>query len=68
MKVKRQGDKLMDLWPGDSDYVEDLAVDQKTFVVRGELGEIIYVRGADGAVTHFIERTAGGDLIAKKTK
>jgi ketosteroid isomerase-like protein len=68
VKVKRQGNKLMDLWPGDSDYVEDLAVDQKTFVVRGELGEIIYVRGADGAVTHFIERTADGDLIAKKTK
>jgi len=68
VKVKRQGDKLMDLWPGDLDYVEDVPVDQSTFVARGEPGEMIYVKGADGKVTHFILRTAGGDLIAKKTK
>jgi ketosteroid isomerase-like protein len=68
VKVKRQGDKLMDLWPGDADYVEDVPIDQNTFVARGEPGEMIYVKDANGKVTHFILRTVGGDLIAKKTK
>jgi len=68
VKVKREGDKLMDLWPGDTDWVEDIPVDQATFVARGESGEIIYVKGADDRITHFILRTSGGDLIAKRTK
>jgi ketosteroid isomerase-like protein len=68
VKVKRQGDKLMDLWPGDADYIEDVPIDQNTFVARGEPGEIIYVKDTNGKVTHFILRTVGGDLIAKKTK
>lgn len=68
VRVKRAGDKLMDLWPGDTDYVEDVPVDQNTFVARGEPGEIIYVKDASGKVTHFILRTAGGDLVAKKIK
>jgi uncharacterized protein (TIGR02246 family) len=68
VKVKREGDKLMDLWPGDAAYVEDVPVDQATFVARGEAGEIIYVKDERGKVTHFILRTAGGDLIARKSK
>ena len=68
VRVKRAGDKLLDLWPGDADYVEDVPVDQNTFVARGELGEVIYVKDANGKVTHFILRTAGGDLVAKKTR
>jgi ketosteroid isomerase-like protein len=68
VKVKREGDKLMDLWPGDTDYAENVPVDDNTFVARGESGEVIYVKGSEGKITHFILRTSGGDLIARKIK
>jgi len=68
VKVKREGDKLMDLWPDDSEYTEDMAVSESTFFARGEAGEITYVRGENGKVTHFVLRGFGGDLIAQKIK
>jgi ketosteroid isomerase-like protein len=68
VKVKREGDKLMDQWPGDTGYTEDVPVSESTFVARGELGEVIYVKDATGRVSHFIVRTGLGDLIAKKIK
>jgi ketosteroid isomerase-like protein len=68
VKVKREGDKLMDQWPGDSEYVEDVPVSETTFVARGEPGEIIYVKDKTGRVSHFILRTISGDLIANKIK
>jgi uncharacterized protein (TIGR02246 family) len=66
VKVKREGNKLMDQWPGDATYVEDVPVSASTFVVRGEPGESIYVKDEAGKVTHFISRTPSGDLIAQK--
>jgi ketosteroid isomerase-like protein len=66
VKVKREGDQLMELWPGDTSFVTDIPVDQSTFVSRGAAGEIIYAKNSAGKVTHFIYRTAGGDLIARK--
>jgi ketosteroid isomerase-like protein len=68
VKVKREGDKLMDQWPGDTGYTEDVPVSESTFVARGELGEVIYVKDATGRVSHFIVRTSLGDLIARKIK
>lgn len=68
VKVKREGDKLMDQWPGDTGYAEDVPVSESTFVARGELGEVIYVKDATGRVSHFIVRTSLGDLIARKIK
>jgi ketosteroid isomerase-like protein len=68
VKVKREGDKLMDQWPGDAVYTEDVAVSESTFVARGELGEVIYVKDDAGKVSHFIVRTGLGDLIATKIK
>jgi len=68
IKVKREGDKLMEEWPGDAEYSEDLPVSESTFVSRGSAGEVIFVKDEVGKVTHFILRTASGDLIAKKTK
>lgn len=66
--MKREGDKLMDQWPGDKAYAEDVPVSESTFVARGELGEVIYVKDDTGAVSHFIVRTGLGDLIAKKIR
>jgi hypothetical protein len=43
-------------------------VSESTFVARGELGEVIYVKDDTGKVSHFIVRTGLGDLIAKKIK
>jgi ketosteroid isomerase-like protein len=68
VKVKRVGDQLMDQWPGNSTYVEDVPVSETTFVARGEIGEVIYVKDETGKVSHFIVRTGLGDLIAKKIK
>jgi ketosteroid isomerase-like protein len=68
VKVKREGDKLMDQWPGGTGYDEDVPVSETTFVARGELGEVIYVKDETGKVSHFIVRTGLGDLIAKKIK
>lgn len=68
VKVKREGDKLMDEWPGDTGYMEDVPVSESTFVARGELGEVIYVKDDTGKVSHFILRNGLGDLIAKKVK
>ncbi len=68
VKVKRAGDQLMDQWPGDAVYTADVPVSETTFVARGGLGEAIYVKDESGRVTHFIFRTASGDLIAKKIK
>ena len=68
VKVKREGDKLMDQWPGDASFSENVPVDESTLVVRGEPGEVIYVKGANGKVDHMIWRTVSGDLTAKKTK
>jgi ketosteroid isomerase-like protein len=68
VKVKREGDKLMDQWPGDAVYSENVPVSESTFVARGELGEVIYVKDDTGKVSHFIFRTGLGDLIAKKIK
>jgi ketosteroid isomerase-like protein len=68
VKVKREGDKLMDQWPGDATYTEDVPVSESTFVARGELGEVIYVKDDTGRVSHFIVRTGLGDLIAKKIR
>ena len=68
VKVKREGDKLMDQWPGGPGYTEDVPVSESTFVARGELGEVIYVKDETGKVSHFIFRTGLGDLIAKKIK
>jgi ketosteroid isomerase-like protein len=68
VKVKREGDKLMDQWPGDAVYTEDVPVSESTFVARGELGEVIYVKDDTGKVTHFILRNGLGDLIATKIK
>jgi len=68
IKVKREGDKLMEQWPGDTSYTEDIPVSESMFVVRGEPGLSIYVKDRSGKVTHFISRTIAGDLIAKKTK
>jgi ketosteroid isomerase-like protein len=68
VKVKREGDKLMDQWPGDAVYTEDVPVSESTFVAKGELGEVIYVKDDTGKVSHFIVRTGLGDLIATKIK
>src|SRR5271155_4238128 len=68
VKVKREGDKLMDQWPGTTGFDEDIPVSETTFVARGELGEAIYIKDASGKVSHFILRTSLGDLIAKKIK
>jgi hypothetical protein len=68
VKVKREGDKLMDQWLGDTGYTEDVPVSESTFVARAELGEVIYVKDATGRVSHFIVRTGLGDLIARKIK
>jgi ketosteroid isomerase-like protein len=68
VRVKREGDKLMEQWPGDAEYSEDIPVSESTFVARGELGEVIYVKDGAGEVSHFIVRTGLGDLIAKKIK
>jgi hypothetical protein len=35
IKVKRNGDKLMELWPGDTAFSEDVPVADSTFVARG---------------------------------
>src|ERR1700733_2670470 len=68
VNVKREGDKLMDQWPGDKAYTEDVPVSESTFVARGELGEVIYVKDDTGTVSHFIVRIGLGDLIAKKIR
>jgi ketosteroid isomerase-like protein len=68
VKVKREGDQLMEQWPGEKDFSPDLPVSESTFVSRGSLGQVIYVRDQDGKVTHFIFRTESGDVIAQKTK
>ena len=68
VKVKREGDKLMDQWPEDTEYVEGVPLSETTFVARGQAGEMIYVRDETGKVSHFILRTVSGDLIAKKIK
>jgi ketosteroid isomerase-like protein len=68
IKVKREGDKLMEQWPSDPDYIEDVPVSESTFVARGEPGLSIYVKGKTGKVTNFISRTPSGDLIAKKIR
>jgi|SRR5277367_4525864 len=64
--VKREDDKLMDQWPGATGFDEDVPVSETTFVARGELGEVIYVKDETGKVSHFILRTSLGDLIARK--
>jgi len=64
--VKREDNKLMDQWPGATGFDEDVPVSETTFVARGELGEVIYVKDETGKVSHFILRTSLGDLIAKK--
>jgi ketosteroid isomerase-like protein len=68
VKIKREGDKLMEQWPGATEYSEEVPVSESTFVARGELGEVIYVKDKTGKVSHFIIRTGSGDLIAKKIK
>lgn len=68
VKVKREGDKLMDLYPDDPGYSEDVPISDSIFFARGESGEVIYVKDASGKVSHFILRTPTGDLIAKKIK
>jgi ketosteroid isomerase-like protein len=68
VRVKREGDNLMEQWPGDVEFSADVPVSETTFVARGSGGESIYVKDASGRVTHFILRDASGDLIAKKIK
>jgi ketosteroid isomerase-like protein len=68
VRIKREGDKLMEQWPGATEYSEEVPVSESTYVARGELGEVIYVKDETGKVNHFIVRTAVGDLIAKKIK
>jgi ketosteroid isomerase-like protein len=68
VKIKREGDKLMEQWPGATEYSEEVPVSDSTFVARGELGEVIYVKDESGKVSHFIVRTGLGDLIASKIK
>ena len=48
IKVKREGDKLMEQWPGDATYIEDIPVSGSAFVARGELGISIYVKDETG--------------------
>jgi ketosteroid isomerase-like protein len=66
--IKREGDKLMERWPGATEFSEEVPVSESTFVARGELGEVIYVKDNHGKVSHFIVRTSLGDLIARKIK
>ena len=64
--IKREGDRLMECWPGAIEFSEEVPVSESTFVARGELGEVIYVKDDHGKVSHFIVRTSLGDLIARK--
>jgi hypothetical protein len=57
IKVKREGDKLMDLWPGDVAYADDVPVSESTFVARGEPELSILVKDDTGKLSHFISRT-----------
>lgn len=68
VKVKREGDNLMEQWPGERAFSADVPVSETTFVVRGSGGESIYVKDASGRVTKFIFRTASGDLVAKRIR
>ena len=68
VKIKREGDRLMEQWPGATEYSEEVPVGESTFVARGEPGEVIYEKDESGKVNHFIVRTGSGDLIAKKIK
>ena len=45
-----------------------MPVSDSTFVARGEIGEVIFVKDETGKVNHFILRNGLGDLIAKKIK
>jgi ketosteroid isomerase-like protein len=64
VKVKREDDKLLDQWPGDAGYTENVPVSETTFVARGEIGEVSYVKNEAGKVSHFIVRTGSGDLLS----
>lgn len=68
VNVKREGDKLFDLWPGESKFTEEIPVSSTTFVARGDSGEVIYEQDPGGKVTHFIFRTPSGDPIAEKNR
>jgi hypothetical protein len=68
IEVKREGNKLMERWPGDAGYVEDVPVSESTFVARGEAGMTVYVKDQDGKVGKLIYRTSSGDLVGKRTK
>jgi ketosteroid isomerase-like protein len=68
VKIRREGEKLMEQWPGATQYSEEVPVSESTYVARGELGEVIYVKDESGKVSHFVVRTGLGDLIAMKIK
>jgi hypothetical protein len=68
IRAKREGDNLMEQWPGDATYPADIPVSEATFVTRGEPGMTIYVKDESGKVSHLISRTPSGDLIGKKIK
>jgi uncharacterized protein DUF3471/uncharacterized protein DUF4440 len=70
--VSRDGDRLIeDFNGGKSELLPESAT---TFFVKGEAASgdssrVIFVKGADGRVTHYVFRTYGGtDRIVKKTK
>jgi hypothetical protein len=62
------GGKLMAQETGDDKASELQPLNETTFFVDGDEGLVIFEKGASGKVSHYVYRTKGQELIAKKIK
>jgi hypothetical protein len=62
------GGKLMAQETGDDKPSELQPLNETTFFVDGDEGLVVFEKGASGKVSHYIYRTKGQELIAKKIK
>jgi len=62
------GGKLMAQTTDEDKPDELLPLNETTFFVDGDEGLVIFEKGAPGKVSHYVYRTRGQELIAKKIK
>jgi len=62
------GGKLMAQETGDDKPSELQPLNETTFFVDGDDGLVIFEKDASGKVSHYVYRTKGQELIAKKKR
>jgi hypothetical protein len=62
--VTREGNRLYSQWSGEDQKDELFAINDTTFFVRDDSSFVIFVRGPEGRVVHYVLRSWDGQSLS----